>query len=271
KKKQLLTEAKYGREAIINNVYILIDELWDLKVSGIGIGSAGRINTDTGIIDYATDNLPGWTGFDVKGAIEKKYGLPVFVDNDVNTAAIGEAWIGAGRGYKNLFMMALGTGVGGAIILNNELIRGSHWSAGEIGHSILYPGGKQCNCGQKGCLEQYISGSAIYKRYNKICGYNKVKNAMEVFDLYLKNDSISKIVIDEFVNLLSLSIISLKNIIDPDLFIIGGGLIGAKDIWWSKLIKSLDKYKNIDVKYAELGNDATMIGAAKLILDRLNK
>lgn len=270
KKSWLNTEAKYGREVIINNVYKVIDELIDESVSGIGIGSAGRVNTDKGIIEYATDNLPGWTGFNLRGTIEKKFGLPVMVDNDVNTAAIGESWIGSGKGYKNILMMAIGTGVGGAIIYNGDLIRGSNWSAAEIGHAILYPDGKKCNCGQKGCLEQYISGNAIYKRYNEIVGFSKVKNAFEVFDLYKNYDNISRIVIDEFVYWLSLSIISLKNIIDPELFIIGGGLIGSKEIWWDKLIDMLIQYGNINIRFAKLENNATMIGAAKLIIDKLN-
>ncbi|HHW58278.1 MAG TPA: ROK family protein [Clostridia bacterium] len=267
KLKETPTQAKLGREVILKNLFSVIDELIDEDTKGIGIGSAGRINFDTGVVEYATDNLPGWTGCNLKEVLEQRYKIPVVVDNDVNAAAIGEMWLGSGKGYKSMLVMTIGTGVGGAIIYNGQLIRGSSWSAGEIGHMILYPEGRQCNCGQRGCLEQYASGTAIYKEYNELLGEEKVSSAKEVFELYKRNDAIAMKVVNSFVKSLSLSIMSLKNIIDPEVFIIGGGVIDSKDLWWDKLKTILGR--DVNVVPASLGGKATIFGAAKLILDAI--
>ncbi|MBE3593344.1 MAG: ROK family protein [Thermoanaerobacter sp.] len=267
KLKETPTQAKLGREVILKNLFNTIDNLIDEDTKGIGIGSAGRINFDTGVVEYATDNLPGWTGCNLKEILEQRYKIPVVVDNDVNAAAIGEMWLGSGKGYKSMLVMTIGTGVGGAIIYNGELIRGSSWSAGEIGHMILYPEGRQCNCGQRGCLEQYASGTAIYKEYNELLGEEKVSSAKEVFELYKENDDIAMKVINSFIKSLTLSIVSLKNIIDPEVFIIGGGVIDSKDLWWDKLKTILGR--DVNVVPANLGGKATVFGAAKLILDAI--
>lgn len=264
--RELPTDAGQGRVAILNNVFRIIDGIIDRNIEGIGVGSAGRINYNTGVVDYATDNLPGWSQFKLKEALEQKYNIPVIADNDVNAAAIGEKWVGAARNYKNFVMLTLGTGVGGAIVLNGDIIRGSHWGAGETGHMILYPDGRQCNCGHKGCLEQYVSGSAITKRYNHLAGFERVRNAKEVFELLKKeNDSYAKAVVTEFIKSLSTAIVSLKNIIDPELFIIGGGLINSRELWWDELIRLLGN--DVKIVGAVLGNKAAIFGAARLILD----
>lgn len=264
--RELPTDASQGRVAILNNVFRIIDGIIDRNIEGIGVGSAGRINYNTGVVDYATNNLPGWSQFKLKEALEQKYNIPVIADNDVNAAAIGEKWVGAARNYKNFVMLTLGTGVGGAIVLNGDIIRGSHWGAGEIGHMILYPDGRQCNCGHKGCLEQYVSGSAISKRYNHLAGFERVRNAKEVFELLKKeNDSYAKAVVTEFIKSLSTAIVSLKNIIDPELFIIGGGLINSRELWWDELIRLLGN--DVKIVGAVLGNKAAIFGAARLILD----
>jgi len=263
------TEAKLGKERILKNLLDAIDKLIDKDIKGIGIGSAGRINFNTGIVEYATDNLPGWTGCNLKGVLEDRYKIPVIVDNDVNVAVIGEMWQGAGRGYKDIVMIAIGTGVGGAIVYNGEVIRGRNWSAGEIGHMILYPKGRQCNCGQRGCLEQYVSGTAIARTYSEVSKEKKIAGAEEVFLLAEKGDKMALEIVNDFVNSLSIAILSLKNLLDPEVFIIGGGVIGAKRVWWDKLKKTLENRASITP--AQLENKATMVGAAKLIIDYLSK
>ncbi|WP_096231942.1 ROK family protein [Thermoanaerobacterium sp. RBIITD] len=264
KSNEVLTEAKLGRDHILKKLFSIIDTLIDKDIEGIGIGSAGRINFNTGEVVYATDNLPGWTGLNLKNIIEEKYSLPTIVDNDVNAAAIGESWVGAGKGFRNMVMLTLGTGVGGAIMLNGKVVRGYNWSAGEIGHTVLFPDGRKCNCGHKGCAEQYISGTALYKRYNKIIGHNMVNDAEEVFSLFKKSNNTSKIVINEFLKSLSLLILNIRNFIDPEVIILGGGVINSKDLWWDALKLSLKS--DINIIPAKLNNYATMFGAAKLIL-----
>ncbi|KAA5807925.1 ROK family protein [Thermoanaerobacterium thermosaccharolyticum] len=263
--KETSTDANLGRDHILKKLFGVLDDLFDTDIEGIGIGSAGRINFNTGEVIYATDNLPGWTGINLKEIISQKYKTKTIVDNDVNAAIIGENWVGSAKNYRDILMITLGTGVGGAIILDSKLIRGSHFSAAEIGHTILYPDGKRCNCGQNGCVEQYISGTAIYKRYNEIVGSNLVNSAKDVFDLYMKNDKISKLVVDEFIKSLSLLIFNIRNFIDPEIIILGGGVTNSKDLWWEYLKSQIKCDLNISI--AGLNNFSTAYGAAKLILN----
>ena len=133
----------------------------DVPVLGIGVGSAGRIDSVSGKVIYATDNLPGWTGVMLADEIAEAVNIPVYAENDVNVAAIGEAWVGAAQHCNTFALIALGTGVGGAIVNEGRMLHGVLGGAGEIGHTILVPGGLPCNCGQRGCLEQYVSGTAL--------------------------------------------------------------------------------------------------------------
>jgi len=265
KVKRVDTQAQKGKETILANLFRLIDDLIaEGSIDGIGVGSAGRIDHKRGVVVYATDNLPGWTGLALKDVLEDRYGVEVAVDNDVNAAVLGEMWLGAGRNYRNILMMTIGTGVGGAVVADGKLIRGSSWSAGEIGHMILYPEGKQCNCGQKGCLEQYISGTALYRRYNELSKDLKIGNARQVFELYRQKEEIAVKVVNEFIKVLAISIISIRNVLDPEVFIIGGGVVESKDLWWDDLKASLGS--GINIVSAELSNKATMFGAARLVL-----
>ncbi|TCW39518.1 glucokinase [Thermohydrogenium kirishiense] len=263
--KETSTDANLGRDHILKKLFGVLDDLFDADIEGIGIGSAGRIDFNTGEVIYATDNLPGWTGINLKEIISQKYKTKTIVENDVNAAIIGENWVGSAKNYRDILMITLGTGVGGAIILDGKLIRGSHFSAAEIGHTILYPDGKKCNCGQNGCAEQYISGTAIYKRYNELAGSNMVNSAKDVFDLFIKNDKISKLVLDEFIKSLSLLIFNIRNFIDPEIIILGGGVTNSKDLWWEYLKSQIKCDLNISV--AGLNNFSTVYGAAKLILN----
>ncbi|AGB19517.1 ROK family protein [Thermoanaerobacterium thermosaccharolyticum] len=263
--KETSTDANLGRDHILKKLFGVLDDLFDADIEGIGIGSAGRIDFNTGEVIYATDNLPGWTGINLKEIISQKYKTKTIVENDVNAAIIGENWVGSAKNYRDILMITLGTGVGGAIILDGKLIRGSHFSAAEIGHTILYPDGKKCNCGQNGCVEQYISGTAIYKRYNELAGSNMVNSAKDVFDLFIKNDEISKLVLDEFVKSLSLLIFNIRNFIDPEIIILGGGVTNSKDLWWEYLKSQIKCDLNISI--AGLNNFSTAYGAAKLILN----
>lgn len=263
--KQVDTQAQKGKEIILAKLFEVIDNLiTGENLEGIGIGSAGRIDYEKGEVVYATDNLPGWTGTRLKEMLEDKYGLKVAIDNDVNTTVLGEMWLGAGRGFGYILMMTIGTGIGGAIFTDGKLLRGSNWSAGEIGHMILYPDGRPCNCGQNGCLEQYISGTALYKQYNELSENLKIKNAKQVFELYKQKNRIAVKVINSFLKSLSIAIVSIKNILNPEVFIIGGGVIESKELWWDDLKVLLGS--DINILSAGLDSKAAMFGAAKLVL-----
>lgn len=268
KPKALPTEAYKGADHILNSTFKIIDELLDEEqsVEGIGIASAGRINVENGTVVFATPNLPGWTGLNLRDIYQSRYHVPVAVDNDVNAAAVGEGWLGAARNLDSFVCITLGTGVGGAFVVGQKVWRGHKWSGAELGHFLLKAGGRSCNCGLTGCTEQYISGTAIFNRYNEISNAN-LTSAAEVFRLAGNKEEYAVQVIEEFIKDLSDTILSLNNIFDPQGYVIGGGLLGAKEFWWDDVCKGVNQYKSTNILPAELENQAGLAGAAKLVFD----
>ncbi|MBP1993870.1 ROK family protein [Paenibacillus eucommiae] len=274
--KERSTDASRGRDYVLAGLDGLISELvaWQVKVDVIGIGSAGRINVQEGSVYFATPNLPNWTGLQLKQYIEAKHQIPAVIDNDVNTAGIGEKWLGAGKEYASVVCLTLGTGVAAAVFVDGKLIHGHHWSTGEIGHFILYPHGKPCNCGQRGCLEQYCSGTALFRSYNELRGEAAISSGKEFFQLLQAGDSVAEQVLDTFIDDLAVAMVSLANIYDPEAFIVGGGLIETKSLWWDEVLKRFERYANPAVSRtiiipAAYKNQAGLLGAAKLGFDYL--
>lgn len=264
------TNPSLGADYLLNSLYEICENLMENDLCGIGVGSAGRINIEDGSVFYATDNIPGWTNVKIKQLLEERFQIPVKVDNDVNAAGLGEEWMGSGKGYNSYVCLTLGTGIGAAIKMNGELIHGAHHSAGEIGHMCLYPDGRACNCGLNGCFEQYCSGTAITKKYNEL-SENKIRDGKEFFHRLQKDDKLCKKIMEEFIHDLSTALISLCNIYDPEVFIIGGGLIETKEFWWDDMIKNiqasaLSNVFKIKILPARLGNLAGLYGAASLVL-----
>lgn len=263
------TNPALGPDALLSSLFALIDELKSGEdVMGIGIASAGRIDIERGEVFYSTDNIPGWSGVKLRAILEEAYQLPVFVDDDVNAAGPGEEWLGAAKGYDSYVLIALGTGIGGAVKVNGSLLRGAHWSAGELGHMILYPHGRHCNCGLDGCFEQYCSGTALVKRYHTLA-QDTIKDGYALFALVEAKDPIACQVIEEFVDDLATAILSITNMFDPQILLIGGGLIDTKDYWWQCLMDKiadspLAKIFMPRIEPAKLGNQAALYGAAYL-------
>lgn len=234
--KKIRTKTDKGRDGLLSSLYEIIDSLISIEdVDAIGIASAGRVNFDDGSIYYATDNLPNWTGTKLKELVSKRYNKEVIVENDVNAAGIGEYWMGNSMNTSSSVCITLGTGIAGAIILNNKIVRGAHWSAGELGHMIIHPNGRQCNCGLKGCFEQYCSGTSLVKSFNNI-SEEKINTGYDFFNLVEYKDKTAMKILDEFTSDLSLAIDMLSNSFDPEIFIIGGGLINTKEFWWDDFI-----------------------------------
>lgn len=272
-KTQKLVTSKSGSSfEVINGIKDIIDSLcMKDKIYGIGIGSPGFIDTNKGKILSVGGNIEGWAGTNLKDELNNFYNLPIKVENDANVATICEAWLGAGRDMSSFIMMTIGTGLGGGIFFKGQGIwRGEHFQAAELGHSILYPGGRQCICGQKGCSERYVSGTAIENHFLEKTG--KKISGKEILKLY-KTDYDAKIVIDKFAQNLGLFMVSLKNIFDPEGIVIGGGVINSKSYWWENMISSYNDAVNdpADLKIvpAKYLNNAGMIGAAKAVLDIL--
>ncbi|MDD7463874.1 MAG: ROK family protein [Anaerococcus sp.] len=264
------TQAEEGRDTVIKNIVSLIKKLPYDQSQAIGIGTPGFIDSENGIVTFA-GNIKGWTGTNLKKEIEKYFDIPVFIENDANIALVCEEWIGAGKDYDDLVMITLGTGLGGAVYSQGKLLRGSNFQGAELGHMLLYPGGNSCTCGQDGCAEAYCAGSAIANEYNRLTGENKTSE--EVLSSVDTDENAKKVLEDYKLNL-AYFLTSLRNIFDPQAIIIGGGLINAKDLWWDGMVdnfkKVCHKYETVDILPAKYLNDAGMIGAGKIALERVN-
>lgn len=264
------TEASKGRDVVLNNIKKSIDSLSYDVASAIGIGTPGFIDSENGIITFA-GNINGWTGFNLKEAIEEYTKLPVFVENDANIALVAEKWLGACEDAENVVMITLGTGLGGAVITKDGgLLSGAHFQGAELGHILLHPGGNYCTCGQYGCAEAYCAGPAVSEDYFRLTG--KRLDGKEIFD-FVEVDEKAKEVLNNYQSNLAYFLTSLRNIFDPEVIVIGGGIINSKDIWWDGTIENFKKYcnkpYNIDIRPAEFLNDAGAIGAAKIAFDRM--
>lgn len=261
-----------GSKEVLKRISIVIRDLLNEEVIGIGLGSPGFIDSNEGKVLDIGGNIEGWAHTDIKGELSKEFpNVPIFVENDANVAGLCEGWIGAGKGFKSFVMLTLGTGVGGCIFTENEGIwRGNNFQGAELGHTILYPNGRECNCGQRGCVERYISGSAVERIYEEITG--EFKKGKYIFKDSLIND-VDKDLVDKFTQDLATYIVSLKNIFDPEGIVIGGGVINSKEFWWDKMLKYYEKYVNDDkglkLVPAIYLNDAGIIGAAKVVFDRV--
>ena len=250
-------------------------------VEGIGIGVPGPIDAN-GVVPH-TANL-GWGYKEVKKELENLTGWQVVVGNDANVAALGEMWKGAGHGEKNMVMVTLGTGVGGGVIMGGRPLIGANGAGGEIGHiCVNYFEEKCCGCGKKGCLEQYASATGIARiarehlaadtKDSILQTYDLDKiDAKIVFDALKEGDQLAVDVVEEFGEYLAKGLADVAVVVDPSLFVIGGGVSKAGEILLTYIEKYYRKrafFANKDTQFAiaSLGNDAGICGAAKLILD----
>lgn len=247
------------------------------SVVGVGIGVPGPVNDD-GVVFKAV-NL-GWDVMNIKEELEGLVGLPVSAGNDANVAALGEMWCGGGRGYNNMVLVTLGTGVGGGIILNGKILAGSTGAGGEIGHiHIKDDESDTCGCGNRGCLEQYASATGIVRLANrKLASTNEdtvLRNeeisAKSVFDAVKAKDKVACEIAEEFGEYLGKGLSAIAAVVNPQAFVIGGGVSKAGDVLLDYVSKYYNQYvfhacKNVAFKLATLGNDAGIYGAAKLVL-----
>lgn len=237
-------------------------------VAGIGLGVPGAVN-DKGVVNKLV-NI-GWGVVDAKSEMEAITGLKVEVGNDANVAALGEAWMGAAKGLSDVCMVTLGTGVGGGIVVGGKLLCGANGAAGEIGHIYVNPDEvESCGCGNKGCLEQYASATGIV-RLAKKAGMD-VKEAKDVFDLARDKDIKALKVIDNFATILAESLARVSCVINPEAFVIGGGVSASADLFLyivEYIFKKHCFHAARDTKFlvATLGNKAGMFGAAKMVID----
>ncbi|MFC0091778.1 ROK family protein [Allobacillus sp. GCM10007491] len=265
------TDVKGGGPAILNQVKDLVRELQaDYELSGIAVSTAGQINRKEGTVIYATDSLPNYTGLNIKEILESEFGVPVTVDNDVNCAAMGEYWKGAAKQVDQFLCMTLGTGIGGAIVINGEIYDGAAYSAGEFGHMNLYPGGEPCTCGDEGCYERYASSKALSKRARSVIeDYNSLP---DLFWRAKNEDKLAESVINRWVDDVALGIKTLVHIFNPPMIVIGGGVSEQGDYLLDKLEQRVNNRimvsfeRSLSIKLAQNGNDANLQGAVYQLL-----
>jgi glucokinase len=244
----------------------------EFDISAVGISTVGHVEPISGRIEFAV-NIEGYTGIALGNEIRARTGLPTAVDNDGRMALYGERWKGAARGYDPIFGVVLGTGVGGGYIVDGVSVYGRGYAAGEIGHSILYPGGYACPCGQNGCVEQYVSGSALWKNWNRRVGEDKLASGHDFFELLGRGDGTARNVLSDFVRDLATCAVSLANTLAPEAILFGGGLMDTSGSWWENFEECYRKQGNPRVRdtklvKAVLGNDAALVGAAWFALNR---
>ena len=256
------TDAKKGGQFIINKVIEIIESYND--IDRIAISTAGQVDSENGIVVYSTDNIPYYTGMMVKKIIENKTGIPTYVENDVNAAATGEAKFGSAVDYSDFICLTFGTGIGGAIYLNNKLYKGSSCSAGEFGHFVTHAGGRTCTCGGEGCFEQYASASSLVKAVKKVTG--KDMNGFEIFQEENFNNPEIRHVIDSWIDEIIIGLKSLINIFNPSLIVLGGGIMNEKyiiELIDRKIYKQLmSSFRKVNIVNTKLGNDAGLMGVA---------
>ena len=254
------------------------------EIVGIGIGSPGTLDINKGVVNYS-NNL-GWNDLPVADIIHEYLPYPVRLTNDANAAAFGEAKFGAGKSYKNMIMLTLGTGVGGGIIIDGKLYEGNEGKAAELGHTVIVLDGEPCTCGRKGCLEAYASATALIRDTKRAMFQNKESllwnvcpNIEEVggktsFEAAKQGDKTANNVIDNYVKYLGEGILNYCNIFRPNVIVLSGGVANAGDFLFDKVNKYIAErdygYKRtpaVKVVPAELGYDSGKIGAAALFFE----
>ena len=253
---------------------ITLDDL-----EGVGVGVPGPVLSD-GVVNKCV-NL-GWGVIDIAAEMSRLTGIEnIHAGNDANVAALGEIWQGGGKGNKNLVMVTLGTGVGGGIILGGRIIPGAFGAAGEIGHfTMTRHETMSCGCGKKGHLEQYVSATGIARKAQELLSESNRPSALrdaqylsakEVFECAKNGDELSLEIVEFVGDTLGRALASISCVVDPDIFLIGGGVSKAGDILLDTIQTHFRKYafhasENVKFALATLGNDAGMYGAVKMVL-----
>ncbi len=281
------TRAEMGYEYTINNMKEAITELIketksDPKnIESIGFGFPGQIDYQKGIVRLAP-NIPGWVNVPIAEIMEKEFGIPTRVDNDVRCAALGELNYGAGQGCDNLICITVGTGIGSGLVINGKLVRGASNAAGEIGHIKLdMNGGPLCGCGDRGCLEAFASGPSIvamaeeYIKGGKSTKYRELANPditpYIVSEAAKQGDPVAKRIFTIVGEYIGIGLASVVNLLNPEKIIIGGGVAAAGDLLLTPIKESLIKRampiagSAVEIVPAQLGNSAGVIGASLLI------
>ena len=262
---KIKTEASKGLNNILNKIDNIFKKYKENNPIGVAVSGTGQINGIIGKVIGGNPIIPNWIGTNLVKILEEKYNLPAVLENDVNCVALGEKWIGAGKNLKNFICLTIGTGIGGGIILNNQLFRGENFVAGEFGHILI----------KKGEFEQFASTTALIRLVKERTG--KTLNGKEIFDLEKKEIVEYQEVISEWIENLTDGLSSIVYCFNPANIILGGGVIGQGEALINRIKNSLFKKiglqfkEKLNIIQAKLGNNAGMIGASYLLLEKINK
>ncbi|MGB4590298.1 MAG: ROK family protein [Clostridiaceae bacterium] len=265
--KEVPTESIKGGNYVMEKLIASLSEYEDFE--SIGISTAGQVDRLNGSIIYANENIPGYTGMQVKKILEEKFNKQVEVENDVNCAGLGEARFGSGKDFSNFLCLTYGTGIGGSIILNHEVFRGSFGLAGEFGHIVTHPDGLPCNCGHFGCYEVYASTTALVREAMRMD--NEVVNGRVFFDKIHANDEQMVKILDNWAKEVAYGLVSLIHIFNPQAIVLGGGILeqetALERIEYHTRKLTMDSFQQVRFIKASLGNKAGLLGASSLHLN----
>jgi glucokinase len=279
------TPRKGGSELTKTIAEVALELMQSHSVSAVGVSAAGFVSSDRKTM-LATPNIADWNGVQLDLELTKLIGLPVVIENDANAAAWGEAKFGAGRNQAHMMMLTIGTGVGGGIVVNNQLYRGAFGIAAEFGHLRVVPEGHLCGCGARGCFEQYASGSALGRHAREAISASPdlARNLLArgdgtidgltgqaITDAAREGDAVALAAFQTTAQYLGAGIASLAVLLDPSCVVIGGGVIDAGEILLAPTREAMKRYMPFAGKHpypeivaAELGNEAGLVGVADL-------
>lgn len=244
-----------------------------LEIAGAGISATGQVDVESGIVIGTCGNLPGWIGAPLKKSFEDTFHVPAIVMNDANAAVLGESWMGAAKGCRNVVMVTLGTGVGGGFLVNGHVLEGRMGLAGELGHMPLVYGGKLCTCGNQGCYEQYASVTALLALGEERLAC-RAPNAKQLFDLAECGDAAVIQLLGEWRDAIAAGLVGLIHLFNPELILLGGG-VSRQEKWLIAPVRetvlrlAMPRFaQGLRVEAAGLGNEAGMTGAARCWVEK---
>lgn len=280
---QVSTNAALGKDAIAGSLQEAVQQVLalarsqDLQPAGIGVASAGAMDSQGGVVFAATDNLPGWTGFPLRAFVKDLFQLPTYIVNDAQAAVLAELHFGAGRQFSDFAAITIGTGVGGGIVSQGRLLTGHQGFAGTIGHHTIQVGGLTCNCGRQGCLEAYVSTAALIREYQRLCPGKLASNlsdseaAMEIGNRAASGDKCASQAYNILAKYLAEGIANLFNIFDPEIVLLSGGLITGQTSFAAQVQSHVEELLHFgalrkpQIQFAKAGRNAGLQGAASLV------
>lgn len=273
------TEAGRGFDDGVQRIEALIGQVCTAancprgQLAAIGIGCTGPVDPARGTIDNPY-TLPTWDGVNIVQALETRLGVPVTLENDADAAAMGEIWLGAGRGARLVVMVTIGTGIGGAVIIDGQIYRGTGGAHPEIGHHSIDPAGPMCYCGVRGCWEMLASGPAMAAAARERMPDQPPESitGAAVIGWARAGHPIAKEIVARAAHATALAIFNLVNLYVPDVIVLGGGVMDAYDLFEPAILEvvardTMAPVQRIAIRRAALGNDAGVLGAARIALD----